>query len=444
MEPGYVALHELSQKALESEIRKAEAGTQKITKIADGEGLYLVVRKGAGMSWQLEYSLAGVRKTFSMGTYPKVKLATARQLAERAREKVQLGIDPVQERREARAATQTAKTLGEVIKEWLAHNKAGWSGRHHDDYEKAAAANILASHGGRRITEITPDDIRAILQKVEDRGANYMLTRVRDILVRSLQYAVDKRYIKDSPAAKVKRREFKAHEDGHHAALTRPADFRSLLMRLDREPGSIPVLALRLQCLVWVRPQNIRSARWAHFDLDAAIWEVPHYLMKKGREYLVPLSTQAVTFLRNLKTITGDGELLFPGRAAGGMLSENTLNKNLERIGFGGKQTGHGFRATARTLLEEGGYESKVTKKQLAHDIDDKTDRAYNRAEYWDIRVEMMQAWADYLDALRTDLHHPYVWFPHWRSRQSTGRSRSDATTTLDQLSLGLETSLGK
>ena len=192
-------------------------------------------------------------------------------------------------------------------------------------------------------------------------------------------------------------------------------------------------MALRFACLVWVRPQNLRSAQWEHIRTDEAVWEVPHHLMKKGREYLVPLSRQTVELLLNWKSVTGHEALIFPGHKRGQMLSENTLNKNLERLGFKGQQTTHGFRATAKTLLEEGGFDSKYTSKQLAHDIDDKTERAYNRAEYWDVRVEMMQAWADYLDALRQEVHQPWTWFADWRARRSSPEPRSQATTTTAQ-----------
>lgn len=428
-----MALHELSQKELEKRIKEARESGNSVTKISDGSGLYLVVRASGGMSWQLDYVMLGVRKTFSMGTYPQVKLSTARTLAEQARESVQLGVDPVELRRRARQSNKDAKTVGEVIGEWLEHNRHEWSGRHYDDYNTAAKANILATHGSRRITELTSEEVRAILQKVEDRGAHYMLTRVRDILVRSCQFAEDKGYLTTNPAARVRRREYKAHVERHHAAITNPKEFRNLLIRMDREPGSISIVALRLACLVWVRPQNLRSAQWGHFNLTEAVWEVPHHLMKKGREYLVPLPRQAVDLLKNWQTVTGDQALVFPGRAEGGQLSENTLNKNLERLGFKGQQTAHGFRATAKTLLEEGGFDSKYTKKQLAHDIDDKTERAYNRAEYWDVRVEMMQAWADYLDALKQEPHRPWAWFADWRARRSSSALHPRATSSPDQ-----------
>jgi integrase len=434
-----MALHELSQKELEKRIKEAQAAGG-IKKIADGEGLYLVHRANGGLSWQLDYTLNGIRRTFSMGTYPKVKLSTARVLAEKARELVQLGQDPVEARRTARGETKAAKTLSEVFHEWIDREKVNWKGdRHYSDYLQAANANFLASHGAKKITELTEQDCRDILQRVEDRDAAYMLTRVRTVLKRTCEYAVLKRYIAANPVAKVPRAEYRTHQEGHHPALVKPAEFRHLLLALDRERGSIPIMALRFQALTFVRPQNIRSATWHHFDLNEAVWDVPEDLTKKNRSFLVPLSRQAVTLLKNWQTVTGGSTLVFPGTNKDGMLSENTLNKNLERLGFKGRHSSHGFRASARTMLEEGGYESKVTTKQLAHQVKDKTDRAYNRAEFWDIRVEMMQAWADYMDALRTDLHLPYRWFAEWRAMRSMPEPRSATSGSPDQLSLGLE-----
>ena len=428
-----MALHELSQKELEKRIKAARESANRITKISDGSGLYLVVRQSGGMSWQLDYSLLGVRKTFSMGTYPQVKLSTARTLAEQARESVQLGQDPVARRRTARNANQNAKTIAEVVHEWLEHNKHEWSERHYSDFQQAARANILASHGARRITELTAEEVRGMLQKVADREALYMLTRVRSVFTRFCQYAEDQGYLTLNPMTKIRRREYKAHVGGHHPAITNYREFRNLLLRLDEEAASISIAALRFDTLVWVRPQNLRSAQWSHIDLEARVWEVPHHLMKKGREYLVPLSRQAVELLHHWKTITGGERLVFPGQGKAGQLSENTLNKNLDRIGFKGRQTVHGFRASAKTMLEEGGFHSKYTKKQLAHDIDDKTDRAYNRAEYWDARVQMMQAWADYLDALRLEPQLPWVWFADWHVRRSSAGLHLPATSLPDR-----------
>lgn len=424
-----MALHELSQKELERRIKDAKAAGG-VRKISDGEGLFLVRRKDGGLSWQLDYSLAGKRKTYSIGTYPKVSLSTARTLAQKARELVQLGEDPVVVRKAARQAETGLRSVSEVLREWIARSGTAWSDRHRTDIEQALDKNVFPYIGSKAIKEVTTEQVRGLLEKVESRGANYMLDRVRKNLERGFDYAVGRGLIEKNPVKTVALATFSKHQEGHHPALTLPKDVRELLLKLDAAPASNAIMALRFGTLTFVRPQNLRSAAWADIDLDEAMWEVPHTLMKKERAFLVPLSRQAVQLLRDWKTVTGRGTLVFPGDKAGKQMSENTLADNLWRLGFKGRHSAHGNRAMAKTLLEEGGFASKYTKKQLAHDIDDKTERAYNRAEYLDIRMEMMQAWADYLDALRTEVHQPWRWFSGWRSRQSMPTPPTSATAT--------------
>lgn len=419
-----MALHELSQKELEKKIKEAKA-TEGVRKIADGESLYLVKRANGGLSWQLDFSLAGKRKTFSIGTYPKVTLSTARALAQEARELVQRGKDPVAHRKGTRQAEEGVVNVAAILQDWTTHSGVSWSPRHRENLQQAMDRNILPEIGMKPVFSVTTEDLRALLTKVEARGAHYMLARVHSILERGFERAVNLNLIESNPVAKVKLNTFTRHQDGHHPALTLPRDVQSLLLKMDAEPTSVPMMALRFNALVFVRPQNLRSAEWAHINLDEAVWEVSHHLMKKEREFLVPLSRQAVELLRNWKTVTGRGKLVFPGAKSGKTLSENTLGDNIHRMGFRGRHSTHGFRAMAKTLLEEGGFDSKYTKKQLAHDIDDKTERAYNRAEYWDIRVEMMQLWADYLDALRLEVHQPWRWFSEQRLERSRQQSRS-------------------
>jgi integrase len=426
-----MALHELSQKELEKRIKDARAQGG-VKKISDGEGLFLVQRPDGGLSWQLDYTL-GKRKTYSIGTYPKVSLSTARTLAQQARQLVQLGHDPVAARKASRRAEEGALTVADLLQEWMSKNCANWSVRHITDIQQAMDKNVLPFVGSKAITEVTDDQVRIILEKVENRGANYMLDRVRSNLERCFQHAKDRGLIDENPVTRVALKTFTKHQEGHHPALTLPKDVRELLLKLDAEPVSNAIMALKFGTLTFVRPQTLRSASWADLDLDEAMWEVPHSKMKKERAFLVPLSRQAIELLRNWKTVTGRGTLVFPGEKPGRQMSENTLVANLWRMGFKGRHSAHGNRAMAKTLLEEGGFHSKYTKKQLAHDIDDKTERAYNRAEYLDIRIEMMQAWADYLDALRQDVHQPWRWFGSWRSRQSMPQSHSSATASAAQ-----------
>lgn len=426
-----MALHELSQKELEKRLKQArEKGG--VTKIGDGSNLYLVVRADGGASWQLNYSFAGSQKTYSMGTYPKVSLSTARTLAQQARELLQFGKDPVAERKKAREAPKEGKTVAELVGAWLNMNKPTWSATHYDDFDIATKRDIYPYIGTKDVASVTNEDIRNILERVEKRGANYKLTRVRAILVRSFDYGIDKGWIDSNPAQRVKRSGFTAHVEQHHPALKSPEDVSQLLVKLDAEEATLPILALRLNALVFVRPQNLRSASWDQFNLDEGVWTIPKGLMKMNREFLVPLARQTVDLLRNIHTITGHQELLFPS-PRGGMYGDTTFMKNLHRLGYKGKHSTHGFRTTAKTLLEEGGFQTKVVEKQLAHEEQNKVERAYNRAEYWPERVRMMQAWADYLDAVKQKPHNPWTWFAQWQARQSTDQSLSKPSSTHDQ-----------
>jgi len=435
-----MALHDLSQRELEKRLKEArEKGG--ITKIADGSNLYLVVRPTGSPSWQLKYQWDGLEKTYSIGTYPTVTLSSARQLAQKARELIQAGQNPVEARRKARVPTETPKTVAQIIETWLEMNKSEWGETHYDDFVQASNKNVLPYIGSRLARSITPDDIRTVLERVEKRGANYMLTRVRSMLQRAFELAVDTSKLEVNPVMRVKRATFAAHKDGHHPAIVEPAALSVLLKKLDEEESTLPIIALRLNALVFVRPQNLRFATWDQFDLDAATWLVPDDQMKMDRAFLVPLAKQTVALLKNLRTITKEGPMLFPSPVKlGNSYGDTTFMKNLHRLGYKGIHSTHGFRTTAKTLLEEGGFDSKYTEKQLAHEEPNKVKRAYNRAEYWHERVRMMQAWADYIDALRTlrpqeSAPLPWTWFADWREKQSTPPARSEASSTLDRSS---------
>lgn len=420
-----MALHELSQKELERKIKEAK-DKGGITKIADGENLYLTVRKDGGTSWQLNFRLNGERLTYSLGTYPKVTLATARELAQEAREKVLRGENPVRVRKVTNAIAIDKMTVKDVLDDWLSRHQGEWGNTHYDDILKASKRDILPFIGSKYISHITPADIRILLERVESRNANYQLTRVRSILNRVFEDAFDSEKITANPVARVKRAAFTSHVEGHHPALTAPKDLAELLKKLDKEMSTVPVIALRLNALVFVRPQNLRFGTWEQINFKEKTWEVPFDQMKMDRAFLVPLSNQAIELLANLKTITGPTGLLFPNNKDK-PLGDTTLMKNLHRLGYKGKHSTHGFRTTAKTLLEEGGFDSKYTEKQLAHEIENKVDRAYNRAEYWSARIEMMQAWADYLDALRLSesdkMLAPWTWFANWRAERSSSQS---------------------
>lgn len=430
-----MALHDLSQRELEKRLKEArEKGG--VTKIADGSNLYLVVRPTGSPSWQLKYTWEGREKTYSIGTYPQVTLSSARTLAQEARENILHGKDPVELRRQARVPTDAPQTVAQMLQDWLDKHESEWGATHYEDFDLAIKRDVLPYIGTRLARSITPDDIRSILERVEKRGANYKLTRVRSLLNRAFELAVDKNKLEVNPVQRVKRKTFAKHTEGHHPALVDPVELATLLKKLDADESTLPVIALRLNALVFVRPQNLRHASWDQIDLERATWLVPDHQMKMDRAFLVPLSSQTVALLENLKTITGSGRLLFPSpRKKDEGYGDTTFMKNLHRLGYNGRHSTHGFRTTAKTLLEEGGFDSKLTEKQLAHEEENKVKRAYNRAEYWHERVTMMQAWADYLDALRQEpvAPLPWTWFAAWRARKSMPQPPQPAMTTSDQ-----------
>jgi integrase len=334
-------LHTLDQKNLEKKLKAAKAAG-KVVKIADGSNLYLVVRPAGAPSWQLNYHFDGKRKPYSIGTYPLVSLSQARVLAQAAREMVQSGKDPVAERRSVRKATEGQITVTELVNNWLTKNKPGWSDTHYDDMVKAYEHDIAPHLGSSVASAVTPDEIRAVLERIEKRGALYQLTRSRSVIMRAFEDAVDRGLLSSNPVARVKRSTFDAHQGGHHPSRTLYHEFAKIIKDMDEERSTLPVIALRLNALVWVRLQNLRNATWSQFDLDNAVWQVPFKLMKMEREFLVPLAKQTVELLKNLKTLTGGEDLLFPGNDKRPM-SENTLNKNLQRMGYKGLHSVHGL-----------------------------------------------------------------------------------------------------
>lgn len=429
-----MSLHELSQKALEKKFKEALAkdGT---TRIADGESMYLKVRSKGGKnssSWTLDYQLfKQPRKSITFGTYPKMTLSMARELAQQAREKVQRGEDPVQAKREIAEKAESEKnalkteilsqrTVAQLVSTWLAKNEKKWGATHYDDIDKAIKRDILPYIGTEYISRVTPEHIDSILKRVEARGALNKLGRVRSILDRLFEEAFDDSKIVSNPVARVKRSKFEAHTGEHFPAIVDPTEFAKLLIKLDAEEATLPIMALRFNSMVFVRPQNLRFAEWSQFDFEEKTWLVPYAQMKKDRAFLVPLSTQTIKFLKNLKLITGTGKLLFPS-PRGKEFGDTTFTKNLHRLGYKDIHTTHGFRSSAKTMLEEGGFDSRYTEKQLAHELEGKVEKAYNKAEYWLARVEMMQAWSDYLDALRTSEKAPlpWNWFADLRKIQS-------------------------
>lgn len=374
-------------------------------KFADGSGLYLLV-KAAGKYWRMDYRFAGKRKTLALGTYPEVSLAKARAKREEARAQLAADTDPSEAKRHSKVAkiAAAANTFEALARRWL---KATASDRAHITQSKNISwleSDVFPWIGAMPITSIGPRDVLAVVRKIEARGALDTAKRINQICGQVFRFAVAEGSAERDVTVDLKGALKKA-EKKHYAAITEPAKLAPLLRAIHSYGGHpAGVAALKLTPLVFVRPGELRSAEWAEFDLEAAEWRIPGAKMKMKNDHIVPLSQQALEILRELHPVTGHGRFVFPSLRTGERcMSENTVNAALRGMGYSNEvQTAHGFRATARTILDEVlGERVDLIEHQLAHAVKDANGRAYNRTAHLPARREMMQRWADYLEKLR-------------------------------------------
>lgn len=374
-------------------------------KYSDGQGMFLLV-KGKSKYWRMSYRYAGKQKTIAFGVYPSITLAQARRLRDEARTSLALNIDPSVLKRQAkddriRAAQNTFEV---VAREWLLKMA---SSRSESTQEKVGGwleHDVFPRIGRMPISLIRPRDVLAVIQKVEARGAIDSAHRIKQVCGQIFRYAVAIDVAERDVTVDLKGA-LRAAPRVNYAALIEPKQVGAL-MRAIYDYGGHPVTAaaLKLAPMLFVRPGELRAAEWREFDLDATEWRIPASKMKMKLEHMVPLPTQAVEILRDLHTMTGEGKFVFPSlRTAQACMSENTVNAALRGMGYSKEvMTGHGFRATARTILDEVlGERVDLIEHQLAHTVIDPNGRAYNRTSHLPARRLMMQRWADYLDRLR-------------------------------------------
>ncbi|MGH8113330.1 MAG: tyrosine-type recombinase/integrase [Rhodanobacteraceae bacterium] len=373
-------------------------------KLADERGLYLEVTPTGSKRWRLRYRRPGTRKenTLSLGIYPDVSLRKARERRDEARALVADGVDPSARRRAENAAQ--ADTFEAIAREWLDGIRGNWVPAHAIRIEQRLANDILPVIGSKPIKSIAAPDVLALLRRVDSRGARDMAHRVSQTIGAVFRYAIATGRADADPTPAL-RGAIPSAKPVHFATIVDPAAVGALMRAIDGYTGTLPVrCALQLAPLVFVRPGELRKAEWAEFDLDAGEWRIPSERMKMRDVHIVPLASQAVAILRELAPLTGSGRYVFPSiRSNKRPMSENTVNASLRRMGFDKDTiTGHGFRAMASTMLNEQGWVPDVIERQLAHAERNAVRAAYNHAEHLPERRRMMQAWADYLDSLRT------------------------------------------
>jgi integrase len=393
-----VARNQLS----EVKVRRARRRT-KPYKLYDGDGLYLLVHPNGSRYWRIKYRIAGKERLYAVGLYPDVGLAKARESADKARRLITSGVDPVHERRAQRAssAAESAQTFKALAEEWIESRANEWSPSYADAVRSSLAANLYPLVGALPIRSVTVPALRDALLLMEKRGTLVALRKARMWASGVFRYAIATGRADSDPAAPL-RGTFKAHKGKHFPALTEPDDLGQLLASIDGYDGS-PVTrsALKLLAYTFVRTGELRGAEWSEIDLDNGVWSIPAERMKTRVPHVVPLSRQAVQLFGELKELTGNSRWVFPNeRRRLQPMSENTVLYALYRLGYHGRATGHGFRASASTLLNKLGFNADVVERQLAHQEQNKVRAAYHREKYINERREMMQRWADYIDQL--------------------------------------------
>lgn len=372
---------------------------------ADGGGMYLLV-KPSGKYWRMDYRFAGKRKTLALGVYPAVTLAQARRRRDDAKAQLADGVDPSVSKREEKLARKMVaeNTFEKVAMQWLHATAADRKEITQQKVQTWLEKDMFPSIGKLPISTIGPRDVLAMARKMEERGANESAKRLVQICGQVFRYAVAEGSAERDVTQDLKGALQKA-EKRHYAAITDPAQLAPLLRAMDGYSGHIySRTALLLTPLLFVRPGELRKAEWSEIDFEAAEWRIPASKMKMKSDHIVPLSTQAIELLRQVHPISGHGKYVFPSIRTGERpMSENTVSAALRAIGYDrDTQTAHGFRATARTIMDEVlGERVDLIEHQLAHAVKDANGRAYNRTAHLPARKAMMQRWSDYLDQLK-------------------------------------------
>lgn len=386
-----------------TQLRNAKP-TSKPQFLFDGGGLYLQISPAGGKWWRYKFRFGGKPRLMSFGVYPDVSLRDARERHAEARKLLAQGIDPSAQRKADKQEEEKRRdnTFAAMAETWYAKKVAGWAPATARQARIYLDRDLIPSLGDRPMSEIRRADLIEALRRIEKRDALDIAKKCRGWLSGIFRYALVAEVIEVNPATDLDVVAAPIGQRRHypHLPLNKLGGF---LRALDEYKGNDTTCnAIRLLLLTAVRPGELRAARWSEFDLDRAVWSIPAERMKMRRQHTVPLPEQAVTILRELEEQTGHRELVFPSRDdPRHPMSENTVNLAIARIGYKGKQTGHGFRHLISTALNERGYNRDWIERQLAHGDDDEIRAVYNKAEYLDQRRQMMQEWADSLDSLR-------------------------------------------
>jgi integrase len=377
----------------------------KTVKMFDERGLYLELSPSGGKWWRLKYRFDNKEKRLSLGVYPDVRLKNARDRRDEARKLLANGIDPSENRKTQKAvhADRAANSFEVVAREWFAKYAKTWAASHSERVVRLFERDIFPWIGGRPVADVTAPEILTVVRRIEARGALETAHRALGNCGQVFRYAVATGRALRNPSGDL-RGALSPVKKSHFAAATEPKQVADILRAMDGYEGTLTVrCALRLAPLVFVRPGELRKAEWEDIDLDAAEWR--YTVTKTNTPHIVPLSRQAVEILREIHPLTGHGRFVFTGaRSNTRSMSDNAILAAMRRMGIDkDEMSGHGFRAVARTILDEVlGVRPDFIEHQLAHAVRDPNGRAYNRTAHLPERRMMMQQWANYLDKLKS------------------------------------------
>lgn len=373
-------------------------------RVADGygKGLFLFITPTGGKLWRFKYRFDGLQKQISYGQFPDVSLDVARERHAAARKLLAADLDPMVERKAEKTAIRNSNELPfrEVAAKWHEHWKDGKSAHHVKATWSRLESNVFPVFGCVAITEIEAPQVVAMIKAIQDREKLDIAKRALETTGQIFRYAVAHGHAKRNPVADIKPGDIlKSRQKVNHARVD-AKELPALLRAIEIYQGKhVTRLAMKLMAMTFIRTSELIGGRWDEIDFDAKRWNIPAARMKMKTPHIVPLSTQAIEVLELLKTITGGGELLFPGdRNPNVPMSNMTILEALKRMGYEGEMTGHGFRGVASTILHEQGYAHEHIELQLAHTQRNNVSAAYNHALYVEGRTRMMQAWSDFLE----------------------------------------------
>lgn len=378
-------------------------------KLAAGHGLCLTVMPDGAKYWRYRYRFAGREKMLSLGVYPAITMKEAEAKADEARALLRAGTDPMEDRRARKLAIRlnAERTFGHAAELWVEHNTPRWKPATLEKVRQYLDKDLLRPLGKRPLANITPLELGDVVGKIEARKALNVAKKTRQWLDAIFRFAIAKGLTTENPAAYLSAVAVHDPHGGQNHPHLKLDELPDFLRKLDAYDGS-PLTKAAAWLALWTanRPGVTRTLRWAELDLDAGLWTIPKGRegMKRGYAHVTPLPTQAVAMLRDLHRMTGKLEYVFVGRNdLTKPMSDGTVNAMFKRMGYGGKQTAHGFRHLVSTALNDSGFDPDWIERQLAHGDPDEIRGTYNKAAYVEQRRKMMQAWADALDKMKAE-----------------------------------------